>query len=279
LTIAEWLKQAEAALTKSGCPDPAIDAKWIAEDILKLTPTALRFEAQNAPDAEALAEMNACLVRRIQGEPVQYIMKKADFMGMRFHVDSRVLIPRQDTETLVEAVIIALQGKEKPRVLDLCTGSGCIGLSIATLVSGAQVTLADISTGALEVAKKNAHALNCDVLLKQGDLFQAIGREKYDLIASNPPYIPSAEMPELQAEVKHEPALALDGGMDGLDFYRRISAEAAQHLLPGGSIYLEVGMGEAQDVLAMLRNDINCADSGVINDLCGIERIVWARSK
>lgn len=279
MTIAEWLKQAEAALTKSGCPDPAIDAKWIAEDILKLTPTALRFEAQNAPDAEALAEMNACLARRIQGEPVQYIMKKADFMGMRFHVDSRVLIPRQDTETLVEAVIIALQGKEKPRVLDLCTGSGCIGLSIATLVSGAQVTLADISTGALEVAKKNAHALNCDVLLKQGDLFQAIGREKYDLIASNPPYIPSAEMPELQAEVKHEPALALDGGMDGLDFYRRISAEAAQHLLPGGSIYLEVGMGEAQDVLAMLRNDINCADSGVINDLCGIERIVWARSK
>ena len=279
MTIAEWLKQAESALQKSGCPDPAIDAKWIAEDILNLTPTALRFEAQNVPAKELLAEMNACLARRIQGEPVQYIMKKADFMGLRFHVDSRVLIPRQDTETLVEAAIIALQGKENPRVLDLCTGSGCIGLSIATLVPGAQVTLADISSGALEVAKKNAHLLNCDVLLKQGDLFGAIEKEKYDLIASNPPYIPSHEMPQLQAEVKHEPALALDGGMDGLDFYRRISAEAAQHLLPGGSIYLEVGMGEAQDVLSMLRSDINCADSGVINDLCGIERIVWARSK
>lgn len=279
MTIAEWLKQAEAALEKSGCPDPAIDAKWIAEDILNLSPTALRFEAQNVPAEEALAQMNACLARRIQGEPVQYIMKKADFMGLRFHVDSRVLIPRQDTETLVEAVIIALQGREKPRVLDLCTGSGCIGLSIATLVPGAQVTLADLSSGALEVARKNAHALNCDVLLKQGDLFSAVEKEKYDLIASNPPYIPSHEMPLLQAEVQHEPALALDGGTDGLDFYRRISAEAAQHLLPGGSIYLEVGMGEAQDVLTLLRNDINCADSGVIKDLCGIERIVWARSK
>lgn len=279
MTVSQWLKQAEAALTESGCPDPAIDTRWIAEDILGMTPTALRFEAQSDLAGEKLDELNACLARRVQGEPVQYILKRADFMGMRFHVDSRVLIPRQDTETLVEAAIIALQGREKPRVLDLCAGSGCIGLSIATLVPGARVTLADISTGALEVAKKNAHDLNCEAAFKHGDLFKAAGKEKYDLIASNPPYIPSAEVLELQAEVRHEPALALDGGTDGLDFYRRISAEAAAHLEKGGSIYLEVGMGQAQDVLAMLQNDIDCADSGIINDLCGIERIVWARSK
>jgi len=279
LTISEWLKHAADALEESGCPDPAIDARWIAEDALGLTASGLRFEAQNAIPEAKLAEMNEYLARRVQGEPVQYIMKKSDFMGMRFHVDSRVLIPRQDTETLVEAVIIALQGKHEPRVLDLCTGSGCIGLSISTLVPGAQVTLADISAAALEVAKKNAHELSAEVTLRHGDLFKAVGREKFDLIASNPPYIPSGELADLQAEVQHEPMLALDGGTDGLDFYRRIAEAAPDHLLPGGSIYLEVGMGEAQDVLKFVQESIDCADSGVIRDLCGIERIVWARSK
>lgn len=278
MTISEWLKQAAEALQESGCPDPAIDARWIAEDALGLNASALRFEAQNALPESKLAEMNAFLDRRVQGEPVQYIMKKSDFMGMRFYVDHRVLIPRQDTETLVEAAIIALQGQKNPRVLDLCTGSGCIGISIATLAPHAQLTLADISVGALEVAKKNAHDLNVDVLLRHGDLFKAIGREKFDLIVSNPPYIPSDELADLQPEVRREPALALDGGADGLDFYRRIAEEADQHLLPGGSIYLEVGMGEAQAVLSMLKSSLDCADSGVIQDLCGIERIVWARS-
>ena len=200
-------------------------------------------------------------------------------MGMRFFVDSRVLIPRQDTESLVEAAIIGLQGKQTPRVLDLCTGSGAIGLSISTLVPGAEVTLSDVSSGALEVARKNAHDLGADVSLRHGDLFKAVGKEKFDLIVSNPPYIRSSEIPELQAEVQFEPALALDGGLDGLDFYRRIAEEAAAHLEPGGSIYFEVGEGEALDVLEMLNCHLNCADSGIIRDLCGIERIVWARSK
>lgn len=279
MTITEWLHHAAEVLEQSGCPDPAIDARWIAEDTLGMTTAALRFEGQNTVEPALLAEMNACLQRRVQGEPVQYILKKSDFMGMRFHVDSRVLIPRQDTETLVETAIIALQGKANPKVLDLCTGSGCIGISIATLVPGAQVTLADISTAALEVAKKNAHELNCEVTLKHGDLFRAVGREKFDLIASNPPYIPSGELSELQTEVQHEPMLALDGGMDGLDIYRRITAEVAEHLLPGGRIYLEVGEGEAQDVLALLQEGLDCAESGIIKDLCEIERIVWARSK
>lgn len=279
MTISEWLIHAAEALEASGCPDPAVDARWIAEDILNKNAAALRFEGQNAIDEAQLAEMNACLQRRRQGEPVQYIMKKSDFMGMRFYVDSRVLIPRQDTETLVESVIIALQGKREPQVLDMCTGSGCIGLSIATLVPGAQVTLSDISAGALEVAKKNAHELGAEVALRSGDLFKAVGREKFDMIVSNPPYIRSSDMPQLQAEVKFEPALALDGGLDGLDFYRRIAEDAPAHLKDGGSIYLEVGEGEAQDVLEMLRRAMDCEDSGIIRDLCGIERIVWARSR
>lgn len=278
MTITEWLKGAIESLEASGCPDPAIDARWIAEDILNMSSSALRFEGQNAVEADKLEAMNACLHRREQGEPVQYILKRSDFMGMRFHVDSRVLIPRQDTECLVEAAVIALHGKRDPRVLDLCTGSGAIGISIGTLVPTANVTLADVSVGALEVAKKNAHDLGVELTLRHGDLFKAVGKEKFDLIVSNPPYIRSSDMESLQTEVRFEPVLALDGGLDGLDFYRRIAGEADAHLLPDGCIYLEVGEGEAQDVLSLLKNNLNCADAGILRDLNGVERIVWARS-
>lgn len=163
-------------------------------------------------------------------------------------------------------------------MLDLCAGSGAIGLSIKTLVPGAEVTLSDVSTGALEVVK-NAHALSVDVTLRHGDLFKAVGREKFDLIASNPPYIRASELAGLQREVQFEPMLALDGGLDGLDFYRRIAEAAPEHLNPGGSLYLEVGEGEAPDVLDMVRSRLSCQEAGVIKDLNGIERIVWARSK
>ena len=279
MTISEWMKSAQEALAESGCPDPAVDARWIAEDVLHMTAAELRFEGQNAPQSAQLARMNECLRRRLEGEPVQYILRRADFMGLRLYVDSRVLIPRQDTETLVEAAVIALQTKKRPRVLDLCTGSGAIGLSIATLVPGAEVTLSDVSTGALEVARRNAHDLNVDVTLRHGDLFKAVGREKYDLIACNPPYIRTSELNSLQREVRFEPSLALDGGLDGLDFYRRIAAEAAKHLSPDASLYLEVGMDEARDVADMLRDNQEFGEIGVLKDLCGVERVVWARMK
>ena len=277
MTIAEWLRSATEELKQSGCPDPSVDARWIAEDALRMSPTELRFEGHNALRPKQLDAMNAFLSRRKQGEPVQYILQRADFMGLKLYVDKRVLIPRQDTETLVEAAIVELQTKKRPRVLDLCAGSGAIGLSIKSLVPGAEVTLSDLSTGALEVVKKNAHALEVEVSIRHGDLFEAVGKERFDLIASNPPYIRASEMASLQREVQFEPAMALDGGLDGLDFYRRIAAGAAEHLNPGGSLYLEVGEGEAPDVLRMVRAGLDCRASGVLKDLNGIERIVWAR--
>ena len=277
MTIAEWLRSATEELTQSGCPDPSVDARWIAEDALRMSPTELRFEGHNALRPKQLDAMNAFLSRRKQGEPVQYILQRADFMGLKLYVDKRVLIPRQDTETLVEAAIVELQTKKRPRVLDLCAGSGAIGLSIKSLVPGAEVTLSDLSVGALEVVKKNAHALEVEVSIRHGDLFEAVGREKFDLIASNPPYIRASEMANLQREVQFEPAMALDGGLDGLDFYRRIAAGAADHLNPLGSLYLEVGEGELADVLRMVRAGLDCKASGVLKDLNGIERIVWAR--
>ena len=278
MTIGEWLSDAQEQLSLSGCPDPKIDSAWIAEDVLEMSAPALRFEAQNALSHAQLTRMNELLRRRTSGEPIQYILGRADFMGQRFYVDNRVLIPRQDTETLVENVIIALRGKHAPQVLDLCCGSGAIGISIKALVPGAIVTLADISGDALEVARRNARELGADVTLRRGDLFRAVGKEKFDLIVCNPPYIRSDEMGTLQKEVRFEPALALDGGVDGLDFYRRIAEAAPMHLSPDGCIYLEVGEGEAQDVLDMLRAALSPSQSGVLHDLNGIERVVWARS-
>ena len=279
MNIAEWLDHARTQLADSGCPDPDIDARWMAEDTLGMTRAELKFESDRAVPAEALARLDAMLQRRAAGEPVQYILGRADFMGLQFYVDRSVLIPRQDTETLVEAALIAVREYAAPSVLDLCTGSGCIGLSIKSLAPGAAVSLSDISRDALEVARRNMRALGVEAELHHGDLFRAVGRRRFDLIVSNPPYIPRGDLAGLQREVQFEPALALDGGPDGLDVYRRIAAEAPEHLNPGGAVYLEVGIGEAEAVLSLLREHIDCADSGVIQDLNGIDRVVHVRSK
>lgn len=278
MTIGEWLRHAREVLAESGCPDPAIDSRWIAEDTLNLTRTELHFESERAISAADLDELNERLRLRAQGEPVQYILKSAYFMGQKFYVDSRVLIPRQDTETLVESVIVALHEFREPDVLDLCAGSGAIGLSVKTLLPTANVTLTDVSKDALDVVRRNAHDLNVDVDIRHGDLFKAVGKDTFDLIVSNPPYIPRGDLAMLQREVLHEPMLALDGGSDGLDIYRRIAAEAGEHLNPGGFLYLEVGIGEAEPVLALVTENIECAQAGVFNDLSGIPRVVWARS-
>ena len=277
MTINEWLRHAAASLAKAGCPDPSIDARWMAEDALRMSRTDLKFEGEQELRALAHARLSGMLRRRLAGEPVQYILERADFMGLTFHVDRRVLIPRQDTETLVEHALIGLSAWSRPTVLDLCAGSGCIGLSLKNLAPRAQVTLADVSADALEVARRNAELLSVDVDIRRGDLFRAVGRARFDMIVSNPPYIPHGELASLQREVQHEPMLALDGGRDGLDFYRRIAEGAAAHLNPGGAVYLEVGAGEAAAVLELLRQGIECAASGVEKDLNNIDRVVWCR--
>lgn len=278
MTIGEWLRHAREVLTESGCPDPQIDSRWIAEDTLSLSRSELRFEGERALEAEELEQLESRLKQRAEGEPVQYILHSAYFMGLKFYVDDRVLIPRQDTETLAEAVIVALHEFPEPDVLDLCAGSGAIGLSVKTLIPSANVTLTDLSRDALEVVRKNAHELNVDVETRHGDLFKAVGKDRFDLIVSNPPYIPHDDLAGLQREVRREPMLALDGGSDGLDVYRRIAAEVSAHLNPGGFLYLEVGIGEAEKVLALVTENVECAQVGTINDLNGIPRVVWARS-
>ena len=159
----------------------------------------------------------------------------------------------------------------------LCAGSGCIGLSIASLAPRAEVTLADVSREALEYARRNLHELGAKAELRHGDLFAAVGREKFDIIVSNPPYIPRSELIQLQREVRYEPQLALDGGADGLDLYRRIAQEATGHLKPGGALFLKVGAGEAGAVLELVKSKLPCLEAGTIRDLNGIERVVFAK--
>ena len=278
MLISEWLAHATAQLEASGCPDPQIDARWMAEDTLGMTRAELKFESDRAIPQDALIRLESMLDRRSAGEPVQYILGSADFMGLKFQVGPGALIPRQDTETLVEAALIALQGvSSAPAVLDLCAGTGCIGLSLASLAPQARVTLADASREALELARRNMHALGVKAEIRHGDLFAAVGRESFDLIASNPPYIPRGELATLQREVQYEPRLALDGGPDGLDFYRRIACDAAVHLNPGGAVYLEVGAGQAPAVLELLKAHLPCLEAGTIRDLNGIERVVFAK--
>ena len=279
MNISEWLKHARDRLEETGCPDPDIDARWIAEDALGMTRQALFFESDRAIPMPQLIRLESMLDRRAAGEPVQYILGSADFMGIKFRVDGSVLIPRQDTETLVEAALIDLRGRSgQPAVLDLCAGSGCIGLSLASLAPNARVTLSDVSPKALEIARANQRELGVKAELRQGDLFDAVKGERFDVIASNPPYIPTSELDALQREVRFEPRIALDGGADGLDFYRRIARSAPDHLAPGGAIFLEVGAGEAPAVLALLSAALPGGEAGTVKDLNGIERVVYGKT-
>ena len=255
-----WRAQAARRLEKAGSPDPAADARLLCwGDSLR----------EISPQEEARLE--ALLKRRLAGEPVQYVLNSAWFMGLEFYVDARVLIPRQDTETLCEAALAFLRGLQSPCALDLCAGSGAIGLSLARLCPPARVTLADVSADACAVMAVNCERLGVAAEIAQGDLFAPVAGRRFDLIACNPPYIRTGELEGLQAEVQKEPRLALDGGLDGLAFYRRIAAEYRKYLAPGGALFLEIGWDEAQAVRDLL------GGGEVLRDLGGRDRAIVIR--
>ena len=228
--------------------------------------------------SEEVCELTESFVqRRLRGEPMPYILGQWDFYGMALTVTPDVLIPRDDTVVVTElAIKKAMYLEQNPRILDLCTGSGCIGLAIARRVKDARVTLGDVSAAALRVARRNVSQLkltgrvNCVAMDALKPAQEFLGT--YDLIVSNPPYVTTQEMETLDPSVRDfEPHLALDGGADGLDFYRRISRDYAAHLSPGGTLLMEVGAGQAEDVAAMFPK------AEIIKDICGIERVVAVR--
>ena len=234
------------------------------------------------------------IARRAQRIPLQHITGVQEFMGHTFKVSPDVLIPRQDTETLVlEAgrTIQAnpqkkagfwdkLKGRGDWEVLDLCCGSGAVGISLTKMYSNIKVTATDISEAALKVAEENAENLRTKIKFLQGDMFAPLNGKKFDMIVSNPPYIRTNMISILQEEVKkHEPLSALDGGRDGLDFYRTIVEQAADHLTPEGWLMMEIGHDQGEDLRKMLKDSQKYTPAEVVKDLPGRDRVVKCRLK
>lgn len=247
------------------------DAEWIVSIVTGIKRSELggdsRVKSSHIDKIEELA------AERIKGKPLSYVLGNADFYGYEIKVDERVLIPRPETEELVSEVLKVVKNTDK--VLDLCTGSGAIALVI-NKKSGASVTATDISEAALEVAKENFKQFDAAVETRLIDLYGDLS-EKFDIIVSNPPYIKTEEIDALDKEVKdYEPRIALDGGEDGLNFYRRICEGAKQRLSEHGKLFLEAGYGEAEEIKKMLENDFNVE---IIKDISGIDRIIKAELK
>lgn len=203
--------------------------------------------------------------------PLQHLTGSQEFMGLSFYVNEDVLIPRQDTEILVEEAMKYI--RQGMHILDMCTGSGCILLSILKLVPGVAGTGVDLSGRALDVAEKNRERLDVSAEFLQSDLFGRVSG-KYDCILSNPPYIPSAVVDTLMEEVReHEPRMALDGQEDGLYFYRRITEQSPEYLKPGGMLFFEIGYDQAEAVSSLMKDSF--AEITVIKDLSGLDRVVY----
>ena len=247
------------------------DAEWIVSIVTGIKRSELGGDSR--VKSSHIDKIDELAAERIKGKPLSYVLGNADFYGYEIKVDERVLIPRPETEELVSEVLKVVKNTDK--VLDLCTGSGAIALVI-NKKSGASVTATEISEAALEVAKENFKQFDAAVETRLIDLYGDLS-EKFDIIVSNPPYIKTEEIDTLDKEVKdYEPRIALDGGEDGLDFYRRICEGAKQHLNEHGKLFLEAGYGEAEEIKKMLENDFNVE---IIKDISGIDRIIKAELK
>ena len=268
------LKATASAFRDAGIPDPEVDAALLLSHVTGQPPLSLRLDMTTALPDDVLTRFGVLVSRRLTRQPLQYLLHTQPFLGRDFYVDERVLIPRPETELLAERAIAALREHLHPVALDLCCGSGALAVSMALEVPGAQVHAADLSPDALAVTAKSAELLGASVTLHQGDLLAAVPEIAFDVIVSNSPYIPSADCLTLQEEVRREPMMALDGGADGLDFYRRIASDAPKFLRPGGVLLLEVGFDQAEAVMALLAD---FADVQAHEDYQHIPRMIEAR--
>lgn len=270
MTLSGLLREGREALQAAGIPEWDLDAWYLLEYAAHCT----RNEYFLRPEKEVLPQekqLYRTLIRKRSAHiPLQYLTGSQEFMGLSFFVDENVLIPRQDTEILVEEALRALGSGM--RVLDVCTGSGCILLSLLKLCAGLEGTGTDLSEKALQVAGENARRLGVEASFVQGDLFEPVSG-KYDCIVSNPPYIASREVDALMEEVRdHEPRMALDGGEDGLYFYRKIAIQSPKYLNDRGRIFLEIGFDQGEAVAGLLAPAFD--EVRIVQDLAGLDRVV-----
>ncbi|QDE69907.1 peptide chain release factor N(5)-glutamine methyltransferase [Myxococcus xanthus] len=256
---------------------PRLTAEILLSYVLKLSRVRLYVDLDRPLSKDELGAFRALIERRMAGEPTQYLTGVREFYNRPFKVDARVLIPRPETELLVEAALRMLPKNAPGRALDVCTGSGCIAISLAAERPQATVIATDLSPDACALARENAQALGVAdrVTVLQGDLFAPVPEgERFQVVVSNPPYIASGEIPGLSAEVRREPKLALDGGPDGLVAVRRVVTGARQWLEPGGLLAMEIGEDQGPAVLELLRA-AGYADARVEKDLERRERMAF----
>lgn len=253
MKIIEVLQNAIQKLNNNKISDPIMKSRILLAKILNTTKEYLVINSEQEINVDITNKFNESINKLIKGYPLQYITNYQEFMKLDFYVDENVLIPRADTEILVEEVISSCNNEKEYKILDLCTGSGAIGISLARYIPNSYVTCTDISVKALEIAKKNAKVNNIDnIEFIESDMFKNI-KEKFDIIVSNPPYIVKDVITTLDKEVQNEPYIALDGGIDGLDFYKIIACEAHKYLNEKGKLFLEIGYDQKEEVTNLLK--------------------------
>lgn len=272
MVISELLSRVRGELSEN----VQFEARQLVKAALGMTDSELIINSKSEVPETAEKKVMQMAARRKNGEPLQYILGTAEFMSLEFEVNKSTLIPRADTETLVETVLGEIGGK-KVTILDIGTGCGCIGISLAHYAN-ADVTLADISRDALQTAARNSKRNGVETEILNIDILNEIPRGKYDIVVSNPPYIETDVIKTLQTEVKdHEPLSALDGGKDGLMFYRRIIEIAPDILNDNGFLAFEIGYNQGEALSELMSADFK--DVKVIKDLCGNDRVVTGYKK
>ena len=285
-TILKLIKWTADYLSKKGIDSARLDAELMLAYLLKTDRTRLYMNFDQTLNKDELTNFKKLLERRARHEPLQYITGCQEFWSLPFKVSPSVLIPRPETELLVEESIRELvksfPENESIEILDVGTGSGALAAALASEIKGSKVTGVDISPEAIKIARENIEAnnLSSSVGLLEGDLFEPVNGKIFHLIVSNPPYIPRGDLDSLQPEVAgFEPLSALDGGDDGLDYYRRIIPESVKHLIPGGWLMLEHGIGQSAHIISIFKETEAFSDIESINDLAGIDRVVKGRRR
>jgi release factor glutamine methyltransferase len=282
-TIKALLNWTAEFLAKKGIESPRFDAQILLAHVLKCKKVDLIVRYNEEPQEAERTRYRELIQRRVAGWPVAYLVGTRDFYLLSFEVSPDVLIPRPDTETLVLEALSFLKPLKSPTVLDIGTGSGCIAVSIAHQRKDARVTAVDISPDALEVAKRNAarHGIADRIAFLQGDLFASLREEMtFDLVVSNPPYISEAEFAGLAPDVRdHEPRVALDGGPDGLTFYRRIALGVGRYLKAGGQLLVEIGYTQENTVREILVGQSGLEVGATLKDAAGHPRVIGAKKK
>ena len=281
MTISELIKKGMIELKNGNIEEPKLKARLLMQYVLNKSRQYVivndREELDNIKEKQYLEEIKILK----KGVPIEHITHQKEFMKLSFFVDKNVLIPRQDTEILVEEVINIAKKNNAKKILDLCTGSGAIAVSLAKYLPQAEITAIDISNEALKIAKKNAISNNVEnqITFISSDMFTNLNEEKFYIIVSNPPYIKTNVIKNLDIQVQNEPYIALDGGKDGLDFYKKIINESYQYLKYNGYLCLEIGFDQKIDVIELIENTESFTGTYSKKDLFDNDRIIVTRLK